>query len=1041
MVDQVNTLSVRAILASDDYVRGAQAINTANSGVTKSAAEAGAALVQVDLKATQAGGGLGRLTKTYDQAGASQMRFQSDLRALNTLIESGKVSTQQATVIYAGMAQRLGMAADGVHLLAQGYGPLGAVVNSVNADMARHAAQIGVVSAAYEHQQAVVTAANSNIIASNRQVVDTAAQYRRQNLGMQLGDTAQSLALGAPLSMVALQQGPQILQLYAAQGGLNAAMRDFMVILGGVARVAGPAIAILGGLYGGYKVLEANSVSAGLAVDAATRALAAQAAPISSLKGQINELAQIQIDYNKALADSSQVSSSATNILVANTKREYDARKALLDLELLLQEAKLRTMQSDIALAGQAMRERIAGQVMTDPSRATREGFADPRINGGIPFVRVPDEISGLQKTLDTLDADPAKNEIAKMRAETTLAELSVQKLREALAKPFEIGGDPLADTYWSKFSAAMLAKQQAYRDMQNPVPTFPNGVPIPTPRPIDATEDMSRSGLVSQTINGERSNIVERIKAQQQLVQTQSDQIEQLRLEAELVGKSSQERATMTAALQAEQQLRQQGINILSQEGQAYRDNAVAMAEARVQIERSQAAYASYQQAGSSAIDALTASTGSLQDRLKGAADAMLSWVTQMALANPLKNAMFGTNLPTLADLGKPAVPAGLTPTSTASMMVTAGTVMVNGGVMGGQFPSIPGTSLPGTNTGGLASVLGIPANVNGVRPDLMPGGLVNSPVAAATDPTTRALMYRQAISQIESGSFQGNYSALGPITNSGDRAYGRYQVMGNNIPSWTEQHYGERLTPSQFLANPAAQDKVFDSEFGSYVSKYGEGPAANKWFTGSPVSRGASDITGTTDYKYSQQFNANMQKLSQTTSLASKDIGTLGDTSSKVGTQITDGLSKLAAPAATPAVPAVTPTATTASGGNIFSSLFGGIFKLFGFADGTEFSPGGVAMVGERGRELVNLPRGSQVIPNHRLGNIGGGSQSGPINLRHEFNITVGGNGDSELLERMRIVAEESARAGVAAYDQILPDRIEAFRMNPDNRGSMAA
>ena len=48
--------------------------------------------------------------------------------------------------------------------------------------------------------------------------------------------------------------------------------------------------------------------------------------------------------------------------------------------------------------------------------------------------------------------------------------------------------------------------------------------------------------------------------------------------------------------------------------------------------------------------------------------------------------------------------------------------------------------------------------------------------------------------------------------------------------------------------------------------------------------------------------------------------------------------------------------------------SGLFGG-FRIPGFADGTWNAPGGLAWVGERGRELVNLPKGSQVIPNHRL------------------------------------------------------------------------
>jgi hypothetical protein len=44
----------------------------------------------------------------------------------------------------------------------------------------------------------------------------------------------------------------------------------------------------------------------------------------------------------------------------------------------------------------------------------------------------------------------------------------------------------------------------------------------------------------------------------------------------------------------------------------------------------------------------------------------------------------------------------------------------------------------------------------------------------------------------------------------------------------------------------------------------------------------------------------------------------------------------------------------------GNFSNFVFGGKF-----ASGTNFAPGGLSMVGERGPELINLPRGSQVIP----------------------------------------------------------------------------
>lgn len=42
---------------------------------------------------------------------------------------------------------------------------------------------------------------------------------------------------------------------------------------------------------------------------------------------------------------------------------------------------------------------------------------------------------------------------------------------------------------------------------------------------------------------------------------------------------------------------------------------------------------------------------------------------------------------------------------------------------------------------------------------------------------------------------------------------------------------------------------------------------------------------------------------------------------------------------------------------------------------AQGTDYWRGGLTMVGERGPELVSLPRGSRVTPNHEMGAIGGG------------------------------------------------------------------
>ena len=48
----------------------------------------------------------------------------------------------------------------------------------------------------------------------------------------------------------------------------------------------------------------------------------------------------------------------------------------------------------------------------------------------------------------------------------------------------------------------------------------------------------------------------------------------------------------------------------------------------------------------------------------------------------------------------------------------------------------------------------------------------------------------------------------------------------------------------------------------------------------------------------------------------------------------------------------------------------------KLFGFADGTDSAPGGFAMVGERGPEIMHVPKGAQIIPNHKIGKYADGT-----------------------------------------------------------------
>lgn len=116
-----------------------------------------------------------------------------------------------------------------------------------------------------------------------------------------------------------------------------------------------------------------------------------------------------------------------------------------------------------------------------------------------------------------------------------------------------------------------------------------------------------------------------------------------------------------------------------------------------------------------------------------------------------------------------------------------------------------------------------------------------------------------RNAIGHIESSN---NYKALGPMT-GGDRAYGRYQVMGRNIPSWTEEALGRRMTSQEFLNSPEAQDRVFDYHFGKAMQHHGNiDDAASVWFSGRPLKQAGSsrDVLGTTVPAYIRRFHEAM-------------------------------------------------------------------------------------------------------------------------------------------------------------------------------------
>ncbi|WP_062589428.1 phage tail length tape measure family protein [Rhizobium sp. Leaf311] len=114
-----------------------------------------------------------------------------------------------------------------------------------------------------------------------------------------------------------------------------------------------------------------------------------------------------------------------------------------------------------------------------------------------------------------------------------------------------------------------------------------------------------------------------------------------------------------------------------------------------------------------------------------------------------------------------------------------------------------------------------------------------------------------------------------------------------------------------------------------------------------------------------------------------------------------------------------------SSSGGGGFLSSLFGGLFgggkgafpSAPGgsmYATGTASARAGMAMVGERGPEIVRFGGGEQVVPNHRLGTAfsrGGSANNNTTNDNRKYTIDARGSGPG---------VEDQIVAAIKAYDK---------------------
>ncbi|PWC47152.1 tape measure protein [Azospirillum sp. TSA6c] len=296
-----------------------------------------------------------------------------------------------------------------------------------------------------------------------------------------------------------------------------------------------------------------------------------------------------------------------------------------------------------------------------------------------------------------------------------------------------------------------------------------------------------------TQRYNEAKAHYVELLTQAQQLesaaaagpmLQQQRDQLELGQKQLELIGASAEMRAVELARTQALIDLRDRNIDAASREGQAYLANAEALARQNLALERTNAAYQELEQFGDRSFDAIL-------QKLSAAGKSTMSWADaigtvsvelqqlalKMALINPIKNWVMGSNLPTVFDFfsggssgqtGQAGQGSGLTGSLTnTALSKGAGWAMDKLGIggsggLGGLIDSFGYSTLGIGTVGGWAAAA--PASITAATAAPITGAAsanAATGVAAAGNTAAANTLYTGSASGVSGAGITGGLSA----------------------------------------------------------------------------------------------------------------------------------------------------------------------------------------------------------------------------------------------------------------------------------------
>ncbi|MCD2184189.1 phage tail length tape measure family protein [Rhizobium sp. GN54] len=999
---------------------------------------------------------------------ASAQRFNAAINQLTRGVELGKIEMTQATVILDGIYKRYGLMADAAQIAQRGQLDLARAVEQANTRLAA---------------QQKITPANQNGALGQRPANMNPGSFQTANIAAQFQDIGVTAAMGMAPLQIALQQGTQLSMVFEQMKASGQSAGS--ALAAAFASVISPLSLITIGLVAGSAALIQYFMTAESASEKANKLLKEQNDIIrnaAKLWGDATPALKAYVDELDR-ADKLNQGREAGGVLATKILEEMSPKlDALRDKAVSAFSALRARPGSDdtvraLGYAWDDLRERVAAgtATVTDFDRA-RNTLDDAIAKFGLQALKdfstgVDDVTSAFYRSFEA--AQKARDEwIAATAGGSTVQDILAGSTFSEDGRTYQ------SDAFRPRGSTPVPERRPLYELDRDPDPaTITNsdgvtvGVPVPERKPSPLAGDPDRKA---------ESEAQRAANAYRDLIKTANDRVAQMRLEADVSGQAGIAAQALRFELDLLQKAQDKGREITAQQreeikglAEDYRVAAEAAAKAKLQqdlmFEREQMFRSSGDQliagrlrGAGLPVDLQSQEAQMMREnaRIQETKDAVNSFFSDFksalesnggdigeALGDALKNALMN-QLNKWADQAFEAV--GNAITNALFGNGSAGSGAGGSGIAGSVVGSIFGSR--GSSAAAGATRMFNPANSSVASA----GGAVDLAGALlGSNESTNASQINSFLKQGGVDIDAARTAWCAAFVNSSLQQIGvdgSGSLVANSFQNW-----GSQIDPSEVLRGDVLlkTNGLSASQPGGHV---GFATGATRMLNGqSQLEMLSGNYSGGVGKGW---FNAVDLQVRRATE-ASDALATLA-TSSTGATQglgqFGSGLGALGSNLASffPAAPGggvsgggfgtwlgnlagnLTNGAGTQWAAAVSGSLLPGLF-----ADGTQSAPGGLAIVGERGRELVNLPRGSQVVPNHKtehlLSSAANSNGGGSVKVDVEVFMKKDGTLDAHVRKISREESTSTVQQGLGEYRRNgVQDDIKRYNDDPYARGA---